>query len=97
MFLRLVASNSSPEPGDDELTLTPRQMRIMATTASVYADDAYDDIEMLGDAPITEESDVVVLDYFPPVTWTCDARWRCGLAPVFELTGEGLHCAGSTT
>lgn len=96
MTVRVVSSNPGPGPGDDRPTLTPRQRRLLAVLSTLYADETYDDIEAIGDEPITAgaEHSVGVLDLFPPATWDRDLTFRRGLARAIDDLAADLDAGG---
>ncbi len=98
MHLRLVPT---PDPGPDEIEyrLTPRQAIIVAAIASIMADDVYDDIDELGDTPITPfmRPGPAVLDLYPPITWTQNSQWRRHAARAFDDLAADIDAGHSPT
>ncbi|TQF74125.1 hypothetical protein FK531_05600 [Rhodococcus spelaei] len=81
--MRLVPDPPTPDD-DDEFTLTPRQMHIVAIVARTLADSAYDDIDTHGDAPVTAGADRSVFTEYPATTWDQPAAWRRHAARSFD-------------
>ncbi len=81
MHLRLVPALVPASDPDDEYRLTLRQTAIVAAMASLMADDVYDDIDELGEAPVVGYSHQISM---------CGtaSRWRTRLpGPLFLHLG----------
>ncbi|PZG22142.1 hypothetical protein C1I95_06020 [Micromonospora craterilacus] len=69
--------------------LTPRTSMILWAVAQILADQAYDDVNEHGDAPVIEEGEWSLLASYPRITWRQDAVWRRQAARAFDdLTGD---------
>jgi hypothetical protein len=79
-------------PTDDIPRLTPRQRRAVATTATMLADRAYDDIDTLGEQRIQEMMAQSLLSELPPCTWDHNTRRRRQMARAFDDLAADARC-----
>ncbi|MFK0238058.1 hypothetical protein [Streptomyces vinaceus] len=72
--------------------LTPRSADLLHTTLVVLADQAYDDVQHLGDRFLPGIGPAVseVFDRLPPSTWTVGHRWRRRMARAFDDLAHDL-------
>lgn len=69
--------------------LSPRTAAALWTIGQLLADQAYDDVEEHGDAPIFEEDHWALFDRYPRITWAQDAVWRRQAARSYDdLTAD---------
>ncbi|MEU2610626.1 hypothetical protein ABZ570_03430 [Micromonospora sp. NPDC007271] len=71
--------------------LTPRTAAVLWTVAQILADHAYDDVQLHGDEPITDEAEWRVLGDYPRITWRQDAVWRRQAARAFDDLTKDLE------
>ncbi|MDZ5446541.1 hypothetical protein U2F26_28110 [Micromonospora sp. 4G57] len=77
--------------------LTPRTAAALWTVAQILADHAYDDVQLHGDEPITNEAEWSVLGDYPRITWRQDAVWRRQAARAFDDLTEDLEAGKRPT
>lgn len=82
-----------PEParvfGDARLTVGT--VVVLRLLLCVIADEAYDDVDALGGAPVSAENlgELAFFRGFPPITWRMSVGWRRGVARAADdLVGD---------
>lgn len=69
--------------------LTPRTAAALWAASTLLGDMAYDDVETLGDDPLSDDSAAMVLDRYLSITYRQDAVWRRQAARAFDdLTSD---------
>lgn len=71
--------------------LSPRSAAALWTTAQILADQAYDDVEEHGDAPVLDEGDWAVFGRYPRISRAQDAVWRRRAARSFDDLAADLE------
>ncbi len=72
--------------------LTPRTADILHTALCTAADEAYDDVEDHGNAPVERPGDDwTYFDRLPRTTWTQDAEWRRQVARACDDLADDLE------
>ena len=64
--------------------LTPRMAAALQWAATVTADEAYHDIEIHGDEPVSQAAGWFVFPMYPRSTWTETAEWRRRIARTYH-------------
>ena len=80
-----------PDPDPVGWWLTPRTAALLHQELSLLADQAYDDVETLGEEPIGREAaaSLLVLGRLPEITWRQGAGWHREMARAFDdLAGD---------
>jgi hypothetical protein len=72
------------------LQLTPRTAAVLWTMAQILADHGYDDVTRNGDAPVVDDSEWILFDRYPRITWRQDAVWRRQAARTYDDLAEDL-------
>ena len=69
--------------------LSPRTAAALWSIGQILADQAYDDVEEHGDAPVHDRGDWDLFDRYPRLTWAKDAVWRRQAARSYDdLTAD---------
>jgi hypothetical protein len=92
-FADLHEACSCGQPGCqdcDDWQLTARTAFLLYCLTGYFSDAVYDDIDELGDDPITSDDRVHTLSDYPRLTWNQDAVWRRQAARAFDDLGEDL-------
>jgi hypothetical protein len=71
--------------------LSPRTAAALWAVAQILADQAYDDVEEHGDAPVLEDGDWAVFGRYPRISRTQDAVWRRRAARSFDDLAADLE------
>lgn len=82
-----------PDPDPEAWWLTPRTAALLHRELSFLADQAYDDVETLGEQPVSEENaaSLSVLGRLPRITWQQGSRWRQEFARAFDDLADDLE------
>lgn len=75
-------------PASDESELTPRNALLLWNALACRSDFLYDEVDMLGSAPIVAPDDWPFLSDLPRLTWRRDASWRRQVA----RAADDLRC-----
>ncbi|HEY7594974.1 MAG TPA: hypothetical protein VH969_17615 [Actinophytocola sp.] len=71
--------------------LTPRTAACLWVTGQMSADQAYEDVVQRGDEPVGADSDWMLFDQYPRITWRQDAVWRRQAARAFDDLVEDIE------
>lgn len=70
--------------------LTPRTAVVLRSICGLLADNGYDDVIAHGDDDVESDSDWMLFDQYPRITWREDATWRRQAARALDDLAEDL-------
>jgi hypothetical protein len=67
-----------------DFQFTPRSAAVLYAAGQLLADQAFDDVEQRGDAPVSDDGEWSVFGAYPRITWAQDGGWRRRAARSFD-------------